>query len=157
MSQYYYTDGRERFGPYTLEELNGRGLTRETLVWKDGLQDWIPAAQLPELIPMLPMSLEASPPQSFPTMTRSSSPPKNWLVESILVTLLCCLPFGIVSIIYATKVDTLWSSGQFEAAEQASRDAGKWVKIGFFIGLVSIAFYFLFVMLGVITNVLPNQ
>lgn len=157
MSQYYYTDGHERFGPYTLEELNGRGLTRETLVWKDGLQDWVPAAQLPELVPMLPMSLEPSPPQSFPTVTRPSAPPKNWLVESILVTLLCCLPFGIVSIIYATKVDTLWSSGQFDAAEQASRDAGKWVRIGFFVGLVSIAFYFLFVMLGVITNVLPNQ
>ena len=27
--------------------------------------------------------------------------PKTWLVESILVTLFCCLPFGIVGIVNA--------------------------------------------------------
>ena len=72
MSQYYYTDGRERFGPYTLEELRGRGLTRDSLVWKDGLQDWVPAIQLPELAALLPMALDPSPPPVYPTPMRSS-------------------------------------------------------------------------------------
>lgn len=35
--------------------------------------------------------------------------PDNNLVWGILVTILCCLPFGIVSIIKASSVDNLWA------------------------------------------------
>ena len=42
--------------------------------------------------------------------------PDNNLVWGILATVLCCLPFGIVSIVKASKVDGLWNSGQFAAA-----------------------------------------
>ncbi len=62
-------------------------------------------------------------------------PPKNWLVESILVTLFCCLPFGIAGIIFATQVNTKFQMGDHAGALQASQDAGKWTKIGFFVGL----------------------
>ncbi len=63
------------------------------------------------------------------------TPPKSWLAESILVTIFCCLPFGIVGIVYASKINSLFAAGQYEAAEQASANAGKWTKIGFFIGI----------------------
>lgn len=62
--------------------------------------------------------------------------PKTWMVESILVTLFCCLPFGIAGIVYASKVSSLFAAGNYEAALQASNDAGKWTKIGFIVGLV---------------------
>lgn len=62
--------------------------------------------------------------------------PKTWMVESILVTLFCCLPFGIAGIVFASKVSSLYASGNYEAALQASKDAGKWTKIGFIVGLV---------------------
>jgi len=62
-------------------------------------------------------------------------PPKSWLVESILVTIFCCLPLGIVGIINASKVESRYYSGDYEGAEYASQEAGKWTKIGFFIGL----------------------
>lgn len=71
-------------------------------------------------------------------------PPKTWLVESILATLFCCLPFGIVGIVYATKVETLFYAGQTEAAEKASRDAGKWTKISFWVGLGCALLYIIF-------------
>lgn len=61
--------------------------------------------------------------------------PKTWLVESILVTLFCCLPFGIAGIVNAAKVDSRYSAGDAAGAEQASQAAGKWTKIGFFVGL----------------------
>jgi hypothetical protein len=160
MSLYYYTDGRERFGPYTFDELKEKGLTRDTLVWKEGLADWVPAVQLNELMPILPVSLEPPSPLAYPAMEtagRPATPPKNWLVESILVTLLCCLPFGIVGIIFATKVDTLWSAGQYDAAEQASRDAGKWVKIGAISGAIVILLYTLFLILGVAGSFLSGS
>lgn len=61
--------------------------------------------------------------------------PKTWMVESILVTIFCCLPFGIVGIVYASKVSALFSKGDAEAALQASQSAGKWTKLGFIVGL----------------------
>lgn len=70
--------------------------------------------------------------------------PKNWLVESILVTIFCCLPFGIAGIVFASKVNSLYDTGDFEGALKASKDAGKWTKIGFFIGLAIIVIYIAF-------------
>ena len=49
--------------------------------------------------------------------TQAAQPPmqtkviSSGLVPAILVTLFCCLPFGIVSIVYAAKVSSLLQSG----------------------------------------------
>ena len=67
--------------------------------------------------------------------------PKTWMVESILVTIFCCLPFGIVGIIYAAKMSSLYASSKIEEAEAASKNAGKWTKIGFIVGLIVIVVY----------------
>lgn len=69
--------------------------------------------------------------------------PSNHLVWGILTTLLCCLPFGIVSIIYATKVDTLFSSNKFEEAAKASKNAATWVIVDACSSLVLFVFYFI--------------
>ena len=75
---------------------------------------------------------------------------ENWLVEAILVTLLCCLPFGVVGIIFAAQVNTKQQVGDMEGAEKARRDAAKWTKIGFWVGLGVIVLYILFwLVLGV--------
>ncbi len=52
--------------------------------------------------------------------------PDNGLIWAILSTVFCCLPFGIVAIVKATQVDTYWAAGNFDAANQAARDARKW-------------------------------
>ena len=75
---------------------------------------------------------------------------ENWLVEAILVTLLCCLPFGVVGIIFAAQVNTKQQAGDMEGAEKSRREAAKWTKIGFWVGLGCIILYFLFwVVFGV--------
>lgn len=76
-------------------------------------------------------------------------PPKNWLVESILVTLFCCLPLGIVAIINASKVNSSLAVGDYAGAQAASKEAGKWVKYGLIAGGVFVAFYILMMVLGV--------
>jgi Interferon-induced transmembrane protein len=70
--------------------------------------------------------------------------PKNWLVESILVTLFCCLPFGIAGIVNASKVEGRHYAGDIEGAQRAADEAKRWTKIGFFIGLAVIAAYGIF-------------
>ena len=154
MAQYYYTDGKERYGPFTIEQLQERSITPETLVWKEGMADWMPARQVTELDSLLLSTPPLSPTPPIHTAVPSmGTPPKNWLVESILVTILCCLPLGIVGIINATKVESLWNTGQRDAALKASQEAGKWVKIAFFTGIVVIGLYILLMVFGVIAGI----
>lgn len=79
--------------------------------------------------------------------TTASAKPKNWLVESILVTIFCCLPFGIVGIINAVKVNKAYEEGNEQEALEASANAAKWTKIGFIVGLV-------FGIISIIINVM---
>lgn len=62
--------------------------------------------------------------------------PKNYLVQSIIVTLCCCLPVGVVSIVYAAQVDSKWNGGDYVGAIEASRKANTWSWVAFGLGLV---------------------
>lgn len=150
MSQYYYTDGKERYGPFTIDQLKERNLTGETLVWKEGMSDWQPAKNQSDLNALFFATESFQAPSSLPyAPPLPEAAPKNWLVESILVTILCCLPLGIVAIVNATKVETLWNAGQRDAALKASQEAGKWVKIALITGIVVIGLYFIMIIFGV--------
>jgi hypothetical protein len=61
--------------------------------------------------------------------------PSNYLVWSILATLLCCWPIGIVSIVKASQVNGLWNSGRYDEARKASDDAKRWAIISAILGL----------------------
>jgi hypothetical protein len=67
----------------------------------------------------------------------------NYLVHSILATLCCCLPFGIVAVVYAAQVNTKLATGDLAGAQASSRSARTWVIVsvvaGVFAGLVSVA------------------
>ncbi len=71
------------------------------------------------------------------------SKPDNYLVWAILTTLLCCLPFGIVSIVQATKVDSAWIVGQYDEARRLSQSAKNWATAAGVTGLVVIGGYLL--------------
>ena len=62
----------------------------------------------------------------------------NYLVQAILVTICCCLPAGIVAIVYAAQVNGKLSSGDYEAAIRYSNSAKMWCWISFAVGLVSV-------------------
>ncbi len=67
----------------------------------------------------------------------SGPKPDNFMVWAILGTIFCCIPFGIVSIVYASKVDGLWASGEYEAARDAASKARTWFWWSFAIGLIA--------------------
>lgn len=78
--------------------------------------------------------------------------PENNLVWAILCTVLCCLPLGIVAIIKANSVDTLWASGDHEGAAKAAEEARKWSMIGAISGFVIIVLYIICVVALTILN-----
>lgn len=78
----------------------------------------------------------------------AGSKPDNYLVWSILATVLCCVPFGIVAIISSSKVDGLWSSGQYDAARAASESAKKWTIVAAVLGVIVGVLYGIALALG---------
>jgi Interferon-induced transmembrane protein len=62
--------------------------------------------------------------------------PNNYLVWAVLSTVLCCVPFGIVSIVYSSRVSGLWSQGRYAEAQNASDSAKKWAIISAIVGAV---------------------
>lgn len=49
MKKYFYTDGVDKHGPFTLEELKQQKITRVTKVWYYGLEYWTKLSDLDEL------------------------------------------------------------------------------------------------------------
>lgn len=86
--------------------------------------------------------------------------PQSYMIYSILLGLaslilftVWCLPFAIVSFIYANKVDDLWEKGDIDGAIFASHTAHKWYSIGLWVGVSSwLLFFFVmfFIFIGLI-------
>jgi hypothetical protein len=84
--------------------------------------------------------------------------PDNYLVWAILTTVLCCLPVGIVSIVYSTKVSALWSQGRYAEAQAAADSAKKWAIIAAIVGAVvgiMIVMLYVFIFAVAVSN-LPS-
>ncbi|MQA10926.1 MAG: CD225/dispanin family protein [Pseudonocardiaceae bacterium] len=74
-------------------------------------------------------------------------PPDSNLVWGILTTVLCCLPLGIVSIVKANQVNTLWFTGQYDQAHRAADEAKKWAMWSAIAAGVPILLYIIFVII----------
>ena len=55
-----------------------------------------------------------------------------------IIALMVGIIFGIVSLIYSSKVDTLYASGNYTEAIAASNSAKTWAIIGIVLGILSI-------------------
>ncbi|BAV43489.1 CD225/dispanin family protein [Mycobacterium ulcerans] len=90
------------------------------------------------------------PPQpGWPAQQPGYAPePDNYLIWAILTTLFCCLPLGIVSIVYSSKVSGLWAQGRYAEAQAASASAKKWAIISAIGGVVvAVAFAVIYIAL----------
>ena len=68
--------------------------------------------------------------------------PPNYLAVAIITTILCCLPAGIVSIVYSTKVNSAYDSGDYAGAERASKNAKTWAIVSAVAAVVVFIIYF---------------
>ena len=71
----------------------------------------------------------------------------NYLVQAILVTIFCCLPAGVVSIVYAAQVNGKLAAGDLAGAQQYSSNAKTWAWVSFGVGLGAF-FIWLFVFIA---------
>lgn len=155
MNRYFYIDaeGKQK-GTFSPDELRSENLKRETLVWTQGMEQWKRAEEVQELqylfsaVPVQNTAPSAAlqPAPYIGNQNYSASPvqpiPKTWMIESILATV---LPFmfcgsllsllGIIGIVNAAQVESAYNRGDYASAAEASRSAGRWTKIAFWIAI----------------------
>ena len=109
MNAYYILEQGHKEGPFELQELRERGIKPTTYIWTSGLDNWIEAKEISELSDLL---LEIPPPS-----------------PTILVTIFCCLPFGIAGIVNALKISEAYRMGNYAEAKTYSENAASWCGI----------------------------
>lgn len=167
MNRYFYIDSSgKQNGTFAPEELRAQNIKRDTLVWTNEMTDWKPAGEVEELKflfadsagyypPQNPVNQPLQTPSQGHSAAHSNAPlmPKNWLIESILVTI---LPFvlcgsvlsllGIVGIVSASKVESQYRSGDYNMAAESARQAKRWTLITFWITIGWVAILILAVI-----------
>jgi hypothetical protein len=141
-------DGKQ-YGPVTAEQIRqwlaeGRAKA-ETLVQAEGSADWKPLGQFPEFAATAPAGVV--PPPVSPPMAGGQPRPHvpTYLVPAILSTIFCCIPFGIVALIFAAQVSSKLNAGDVAGAQKASNNARTWFWAAFLVGLISSAGWLLLV------------
>jgi hypothetical protein len=76
-------------------------------------------------------------------LNNGESMPETYLWQSIVVTILCCLPLGIPAIVYSTQVEKYFMRGELAAAQRASRLAKNFCIGSLVAGLLFIVGYIL--------------
>lgn len=138
-------DGRQ-LGPLELETIKAMlaagTLSPDALLWQAGMADWAPISTIIPLesiaadmgqIPPLPNRRHTPPsPLLRNTDPRLHKPrrPENHMVKAILILIFCCLPAGIVAVIYASQVDSEYNRGDYAGALAASKKADFWCQLG---------------------------
>jgi hypothetical protein len=120
----------------TIDELKAKNINAETLIWSEDLVTWTKAKDVAELKDWFPTPSSIPPPVGRPAQSAAGSfnpntqrPPKTYLVEAIITTILCCWPLGIPSIVYASRVERKFYEGDIQGSEEASANAKKWMLI----------------------------
>jgi uncharacterized membrane protein YvbJ len=91
-------------------------------------------------------------PQQFAAGATRTIEISNYLVQAILVTIFCCLPFGIPAIVFAAQVNGKAAAGDYKGAIDSSKQAKMWCWIAFGVGLAISIIYLLVIIAGAIAG-----
>ncbi len=77
----------------------------------------------------------------------------TWFILSIFCTILCCLPAGIVGIIFTNDAKNLAARGDYGTAEQKLGTGKVAVIIGVVLGFLALAAYIVLVIIGAAASI----
>lgn len=81
----------------------------------------------------------------------------NYLPWAIVATLFCCLPGGIVSIIFASRANSAKAMGDYEGARRAAATAKTWIMVSVGVSLLLGLIYIVLMVMGGALSMLETQ
>lgn len=131
---YYIARNGAKEGPFTLEELRFQNITPETYIWYQGLDNWVLASQVPQVMDVLqgvtpaanptPVYTAPQPQAQYQATTTyasqapvSTTPPAVPLGKAIAAVVLF-FPTGIPALIRAIKAKVAVGKGDYATAEE---------------------------------------
>lgn len=141
MKYYYFINSfNNRKGPFRIDELHNYNILRTTLVWCEGMPNWQPAGQVPELAFLFQsQNYGQGYSQSYTQAPRPmSNKPDSYLVWSILNLIFCNLFVGIAALVFSILVEYNWDRLKYEQAASASKNARLLNIIGLVLGILSV-------------------
>lgn len=127
---YYIIINDQQQGPFAKEELLSRGLTPQTMVWCQGMPDWMPASSVHDLNDLFarPQQTQYQQPyqQQYPQQPVGTF--TNWLPWAIVGTVLglcsCIgLVLGIIGITKANGANNAYKCGDYDLARSVNNSA----------------------------------
>ncbi|XP_066111998.1 proline rich transmembrane protein 1B isoform X1 [Saccopteryx bilineata] len=94
-----------------------------------------PAPTPQQLFAPFPVYNSAMAGMPAPAMVEHRPLPKDYMMESVLVTLFCCLLTGLIAIVYSHETRAALSRGDLAQAEEASRKARSLVLFSLLFGV----------------------
>lgn len=133
MNEYYIAQAgsNEPIGPMTIEQIrmgiDQGSISPYYLYCTRGASEWRPLLELlegEESSYSTNTGVARIPIQAIPVK------PDNNIPLAIFTTLCCCIPLGIIALIKASSVDSLWNQGKHQEAIKASESAAKYCRWG---------------------------
>jgi hypothetical protein len=156
-ANWFVLSGEQQLGPYTGEQLvqfaqEGR-VAAETMVWAEGMAEWVTASQVPGLLPEAPAAVVA------PVAAKPALATSNWAPPGARTTSAIAPATTAAYSPYTTPGSSLLAavpsgSYPFFSIKPASFNLWMWTFIGSFLGIV-IGFVMFFGALT--TNAAPGQ
>lgn len=161
--KYWFILNNKQIGPIEADDLNQVDFNAKTPAWHEGLPDWIPAGQIEALRavidrreaaqwsatynsapaagtytaePRLAAEVTPEPHRSISPVAQSEERPSNYLVWAIISTLLCNLIFGVIAIIFASKVNSSFDKGDIAGARLNSERAQWFIILSIVLGVI---------------------
>ena len=135
----------KRYGPFPIEKVNesiaNGEFSLDDLGWYEGLGEWKPLRNIEGIVGATVVPAVVSNPPNNAGVPAEQVPSN--LVWAILSTLCCCLPLGIVSIVYASKVEGYVFAGDIETAKENSKKAAMWAWISFGVSIAGGIIWFI--------------
>ncbi|WP_303328178.1 CD225/dispanin family protein [uncultured Muribaculum sp.] len=121
--EYWAIINNVQVGPMSPANIARMGLTPDTMVWCNGMDQWIKARYVPDFATYMP---PAYAPGTEPAARQEQPSPPNYIVWSVISILLCCQVTGAIALIYSILVEYRYSNGNIDGAWSASRSAKTW-------------------------------
>lgn len=111
MKKYFYSDGTNNFGPFTIEELKEKGITRETMIWFQELGEWKKADTIQELNDLFALIPPPVQPQISNNQNSSSHANSNSVIDIfVLLSIAYWFATNLANFIIEKVVDEWYSN-----------------------------------------------